>query len=351
MDIVEEVRSVWKRLSKAEQRGLKHMVFRSVNAQEQKRANVIRNLVRGEPVTRIVSLLACSRSQVRRVAQRFVEQGLEGLADRRADNGTAKVTEAYETAVLIAVALSPQAYGFPRPAWTQELLILAAEQQTGIRVSTTTISRLLARHGARRGRPKPIVACPWKQRAKTRRLNEIRRLEAQLARGEVLLHVDEVDLHLNPKIGPDWMLSGQQKKVLTPGKNEKHYLAGALNVVTKRLSYVEGARKTSELFIRLIDHLLAEYSDSRRLHIVLDNFRIHSSKLVEAARLRWGGRVVFHFLPPYCPDHNRIERVWKDLHDNVTRNHRCADMHALLTRVREYLGLRARSRPESRKTI
>jgi transposase len=298
MDIVEEVRSVWKRLSKAEQRGLKHMVFRSVNAQEQKRANVIRNLVRGEPVTRIVSLLACSRSQVRRVAQRFVEQGLEGLADRRADNGTAKVTEAYETAVLIAVALSPQAYGFPRPAWTQELLILA-----------------------------------------------------QLARGEVLLHVDEVDLHLNPKIGPDWMLSGQQKKVLTPGKNEKHYLAGALNVVTKRLSYVEGARKTSELFIRLIDHLLAEYSDSRRLHIVLDNFRIHSSKLVEAARLRWGGRVVFHFLPPYCPDHNRIERVWKDLHDNVTRNHRCADMHALLTRVREYLGLRARSRPESRKTI
>ena len=31
--------------------------------------------------------------------------------------------------------------------------------------------------------------------------------------------------------------------------------------------------------------------------------------------------MVLHFLPPYCPDHNRIERLWKDLHDNVTRNH------------------------------
>ena len=36
------------------------------------------------------------------------------------------------------------------------------------------------------------------------------------------------------------------------------------------------------------------------------------------------GKVVLHFLPPYCPDDNRIERVWLDLHANVTRNHRCS---------------------------
>ena len=44
-----------------------------------------------------------------------------------------------------------------------------------------------------------------------------------------------------------------------------------------------------------------------------------------------------HFLPPYCPDHNRIERIWKDLHDNVTRNHRCARMEELMAEVRSYL--------------
>ena len=36
-----------------------------------------------------------------------------------------------------------------------------------------------------------------------------------------------------------------------------------------------------------------------------------------------------HFLPPYCPDANRIERVWQDLHANVTRNHRCKSLKAL----------------------
>jgi transposase len=43
-----------------------------------------------------------------------------------------------------------------------------------------------------------------------------------------------------------------------------------------------------------------------------------------------GGRVVLHFLPPYCPDENRIERVWLQVHANVTRNHRCPDMERLM---------------------
>jgi transposase len=350
--IVNQVRSAWKRLSRKERRWVSDVALRGKNAEERMRAKVIRNLIRDEPIVRITSILQCSRSHVQRIAARFIARGLEGLTDGRADNGAAKVTEEYESAVLIAVACSPDAYGFARPTWTLELLILAAHQQTGIRVSTSTISRLLARHGARRGRPKPIVACPWKKGAKTRRLNQIRRLGERLRGGEALLHVDEVDIHLNPKIGPDWMLRGQQKKVLTPGKNEKRYLAGALNAMTGHVSYVAGPRKTSALFIRLIDHLLdQEYPRCVRLHVVLDNFRIHSSRAVEAASKRWGTRVTFHFLPPYCPDDNRIERLWKDLHDNVTRNHMCCTIDALMDRVYNYLHARRFANPELRKAI
>ncbi len=41
-----------------------------------------------------------------------------------------------------------------------------------------------------------------------------------------VFYEDEVDIHLNPKIGADWQLRGQQKRVVTPGQNEKYYLAG-----------------------------------------------------------------------------------------------------------------------------
>ena len=53
---------------------------------------------------------------------------------------------------------------------------------------------------------------------------------------EVVLFEDEVDIHLNPKIGPDWMLPGQQKEVVTPGVNKKRYIAGALNAKTGKIA-------------------------------------------------------------------------------------------------------------------
>ena len=154
------------------------------------------------------------------------------------------------------------------------------------------------------------------------------------------MYEDEVDIHLNPKIGPDWMLRGQQKEVPTPGKNEKRYIAGALNHRTGRVHWVEGASKSGALFIALVDHLRHVYRGKKKIHIILDNYKIHSSKLVEAAAKRWGSKVVRHFLPPYCPDHNKIERLWKDVHDNVTRNHTCRDMDHLMETVYRYLNQR-----------
>jgi transposase len=342
MEIVPEVQSVWKRLTKKEQRWLKSQAMSSFDAGLRVRCKIVRNLVKGKSANIIHDVLGCSRSEVYRVAHRFIADGLTGLVDRREENGESKVDEAYVSVVLAAVEGSPREHGYERPTWTQELFVLVAARETGVQVSTSTMCRLLKRLKIRRGRPKPIVHCPWPKARKTRRLNEIQRLAERLPADEIMVYVDEVDIHLNPKIGDDWMLQGRQKQVLTPGKNEKRYLAGALNTATGRLDWVEGARKTSDLFIALVDHLARRYRKAKKIHLVLDNFRIHSSKAVQASKARWGTRVVLHFLPPYCPDHNRIERTWKDLHDNVTRNHTCQDMDELMACVTSYLNQRAR---------
>ncbi len=54
---------------------------------------------------------------------------------------------------------------------------------------------------------------------------------------EPVFYVDEADIDLNPKIGADWMRCHQQKRIPTPGKNEKHYVAGALNSQTGKENY------------------------------------------------------------------------------------------------------------------
>jgi hypothetical protein len=44
-----------------------------------------------------------------------------------------------------------------------------------------------------------------------------------------------------------------------------------------------------------------------------------------------------NLLPPYGPDYNRIERVWRDLHANVTRNHKHRELIPLCQDVAVYL--------------
>jgi transposase len=91
------------------------------------------------------------------------------------------------------------------------------------------------------------------------------------------------------------------------------------------------------LFIALCQDVARRYEDRGKVHLVVDNYSIHHSKKTQVAVDALGGKVVLHFLPPYSPQGNPIERVWLNLHDNVTRNHRAPDIGALVNDALHYL--------------
>lgn len=308
---------------------------------------IIFNLWHGRKVAEIETILSVHNTTIYRVARRFSEHGEASLWDGREGNGTEKLSETYLGKLDQLVRSNPQDHGWKRPTWTRELLVATMLRKTGVRIHVATMSRALALIKSRRGKPRPTVKCPWHPAAKTRRLNKIARLLAELPLREVAVYEDEVDIHLNPKIGLDWMGFGQQKEVVTPGKNVKRYLAGALNARTGELHWVEADTKDRWLFVDLLKKLTEVYADAPVIHVILDNYSIHHSQIIGIALTHFARRVRLHFLPPYCPEHNRIERVWQDLHANVTRNHRCPNMSKLMREVRYYL--RKRNRQAWRK--
>jgi transposase len=291
----------------------------------------------------IAESVGCSVSWVQRVLRRFRELGVAGLYDARADNGTVKLDEHYLLLLYETVDQSPRDYHYIRPTWTQELLAKVMAYRTGVKVHRSTMSRALHRIRARLGKPRPTAGCPWPKSRKTRRLNELQRLVDHLPKHELAFYVDEVDIHLNPKIGLDWMNYGKQKQVPTPGKNKKRYLAGAMNAATRQITWVRAERKNSLQVIALIRKLVDEHPQAKVIHLILDNCKTHHSKITQAAVTALAGKVKLHFLPPYCPDGNDIERIWLDLHANVTRNHRCGTMSELMSNVYEYLRNRNRT--------
>ena len=316
---------------------LERKARRCKDADTRTRYQIVLRAAGGHSGKRIARELGCCEATVSRTLTRYEALGEAGLVDRREDNGSPKADELYAQTLLWMLGHTAQEHGHRRPTWTQPLLIETARRYTGVTVSRRTMGRLLKALKVRRGRPKPDAPCPWSAARKKRRMALIAALVESLPPTEACVWEDEADLDLNPRIGFDYMLPGTQRHVPTPGKNVKRYLAGAMDATSDRLMWVKGERKNSRLFIELLKKLLVEYADKRVIHVILDNYSIHASRQTRAWLAEHGGSKL-HFLPPYCPDDNRIERkVWREMHANVTVNHRCDTIEELIDEAVHYL--------------
>ena len=153
-----------------------------------------------------------------------------------------------------------------------------------------------------------------------------------------MVFADELDMHLLPKVGAAWMLQGTQAEIMTPGKNEKHYLAGALHLATGQLLYCLGPRKNNGLLRELLALLDATYPARQisRIYVVADNYCIHKAKAVEQW-LASHPRFAVLWLPTYCPRANPIERAFGDVHDKCTRNHKRKRLRDLVQDVEQHV--------------
>lgn len=299
-----------------------------------KRVQIALGLARGVAPTELARQLGCHRSTLYRVGRRFERDGVAGLDDRRAFLRGPRVTPEFLAELGVLVDSTPRDSGWERSTWSLELFSLEMERRRYTRVHPSTIARYLDEQQVAFNRARPCLISP--DLDKDAKLAAIAKLRDNLGPDELLFYADEVDIHLNPKIGPQWSRKGAQPRVVTPGNNRKAYIAGALEHRTGEMVYAEGTRKNSDLFISLVNGL-AEFFPDKVIHVVLDNYIIHKSKKTLAALARLKGRVRLHFLPSYSPDHNPIELVWKELHACVTRNHDAKDIDELMQRVDFFL--------------
>ena len=322
-------------LPRSQRRRMQKMYRKTKSRIEALRCRVLLLLHDGRSASEVAEVAGCVRATVYRTVYRFEDLGETGLHDQRQFREPTKVTPEVEEQLLSYLDAVPGDYGWDRANWTLELLSRQLLADTAVALSCSHLYQVLRRCGCRRGRPRPGLRIPVRGRRKT--LDKIEKLLAQASAEEEVFYQDEADVHLNPKIGATYLKPGQQPVVLTPGKNVKRYLFGALNTRTGRVVYGVTENKNAEHFALFLRFLSQRYRRANRIHLVLDNYIIHKAKRVLRELEDLNGRIVLHFLPPYSPDDNVIERLWKQLHDHVTRNHRHRDIDSLVAAVRRFL--------------
>ena len=296
----------------------------------------------GRKPTTIAAALFCSRSSVYRTVQAY---RVGTLCLEPDDQGrlvppvrTTVLVPTLRRSLLASLKAPPRAYGWCRTRWSCATLALTLQAKRGLTISAETMRRWLHEVGWVWKRAKLVAKDDDPHRVE--RLARIRFVYEQLRLGETLVFADELDIQLLPKVGDAWMPQGTQVEVMTPGTNERHYLAGALDVATGTLHHCVGPRKTHALFRDLLQTLEAAYpaGQYQRIYVVVDHDKIHKAKAV-AEWFAHHPRMQLLFLPTYCPRANPIERAFGDVHDLCTRNHTRKRLRDLVADVENHLQL------------
>jgi transposase len=116
-----------------------------------------------------------------------------------------------------------------------------------------------------------------------------------------------------------WARKGRQPEVPAPGKNEKRVVYGGVDYATGRITYTVAATKSGAHFLAFLMALVAAYA-GRKIRLVCDNGRFHTTKAVQAWLEANRERIEVYWLPPYCPSLNLIERLWGHLKRTALAN-------------------------------
>jgi transposase len=151
-----------------------------------------------------------------------------------------------------------------------------------------------------------------------------------------LLFEDESMIRDYQAIQRTWFLKGRQRIIPTFGKHKGVKLLGILNYETGDILCTEEERYDAGAFLAFLHKVLAYYPGGK-IVMILDNARIHHAKLLHPFLQANRRRLELVFLPPYSPQLNLMEGVWKWLKESVIHNVFFPNVQKITLKVREFM--------------
>ena len=180
--------------------------------------------------------------------------------------------------------------------------------QTGLKRSPSQVRSFLLKLGlqCRKVGMIPAKADVEQQAEFLEQQLEPRLAEAQAGQRKVFF-VDAAHFVLSPFLGFLWSLA--RVFIPAPSGRQRFNVLGALDAVTKEILTVTNQTYITSVQVCELLTQLASHGLGIPLTVVLDNARYQRCQLVMAHAARLGIELLF--LPPYSPNLNLIERLWK----------------------------------------
>lgn len=185
---------------------------------------------------------------------------------------------------------------------------------------TYTVSgmrRWLQRHGFSYKKPS-IVPGKANKALQEEWLAEYEKLKQDLSEDETICFMDGVHPTHNIQPACGWIKKGVRKELPANTGRSRINLSGAIDVISHNILIQEDRTLNAESTIRFFKKIEEAYPFKRKIHVFCDNASYYRNKLVKEYLEK--SKVALHFLPPYSPNLNPIERLWKWMKERVIYN-------------------------------
>ncbi len=273
------------------------------------RINTVILLGSGWTEQEVAEALFLDADTLRRFVKRYREGGVERLLTFEYRGGIAKLTTKQET--QLDEHLSQQTY--------LRAADIAAYIQTTFAVtySVNGVTDLLHRMGYAYKKPK-VVPGQADLRKQQRFLAKYRKLRKNKDKTAPVYFMDGVHLQHNTVAAHGWIKRGVAKTIATNTGRQRLNINGAINIDSLNTITRTDPSVNAQSTVALLQEIQRKHPAAKMINLICDNARYYRSKIVKAFVKK--SKIKLMFLPPYSPNLNLIERLWKYARKQILYN-------------------------------
>jgi transposase len=269
------------------------------------RIRVILLIDDGKKMRDIAEFLFLDEGTVRNWRRRYEEGGIERLLNDHYMGRVALLDE--QQVAELSKELSSQVYP------TAKDVIELVEQRFGITYTVGGMTSLLHRLGFSYKKPKGV---PAKADADSQR-HFLRRYRGAKTHGPVYF-ADSTHPMLNPVLASGWIKKGEEFSIKTNSGRQRVNINGAVELASLDVIARTCDTVNQNSICDLLRAIRRKNPNEHNLYLVLDNAPYNRSGAVRKLATQLNIKLLY--LPPYSPNLNPIERLWKFMKKKIMAN-------------------------------
>ena len=144
------------------------------------------------------------------------------------------------------------------------------------------------------------------------------RLKKKSGEKEPIYFADSVHPQHQTQLTYGWISKGERKEVATTGYQKRLNFIGGISLNGHRFTYHQAKQVDANSICDFLWKLRQANAGKYFVHVIWDNAKPHKNDEVHAFAKELG--IKLHYLPPYSPNLNPVERMWKLMHESVRYN-------------------------------